>query len=375
MFFKTEEEKIKFHEEKEKQLKVYEKLEKKLFSNPSLILEEIDKKPTKDLRVVLLSNKDDLCKKYFETLPMNDEGEKIFIKIFDFVFKESELVHIKSERLLIDDFKAYLTVAVNKKYVLGVDSVINFFEKKIDIMNNLKLILTNSIQDNNYTLLKFMFLKPGERNKKSQFEITDNLFFASPKDLSLLMKGMYRYQTTYDTDPKMVGAYKACAFEKDEYINKLISKLKVFFIEISETKTNSANVMIKKVEAINEIFYYMQESTISNLIYSFQEKKSAVLLFKYASVINTLSKNNMLFPSQVREIKNIMFAMQKTFLDFAKDDKKIELINKNFENISNYYSSLQLEEVEKHSRKQILLNQISEIQEVKNEKIKAKKKI
>ena len=389
MFFKDEDEKAKFLAEQEKEKKKYEKIEKKLFSDISLVVKEIDENPTEELKVVLFSNKDDLCKEYFHTLPSNKDGESNFMKVFNFVFNENnKLIDIKGARFLLEDFKLYMDIAVEKRYVLGVDAIISYFENKIDILNPLNFMLMTSLEQDNYTLLEFLFLKEGEDGKKSKHAITENVFFSDCRSLSSIIKHKAFVNFNKDLYEKVMSVtpYKKIAFRKDEFVNTFISKIKVFLLESKEVKNN--NDMIKfraKTYKILDIFYGMDESTIENLVYAFEEKKEAALLFSFVSLFNKMNMNlsqsakenivlNMYEDPKYESLYGQFYYLQKTFLAFAKTDQKVDLINNTFANISKYYDKKQLEEINRFERKQVLMNTLEKEDNNDELRVKTKKK-
>lgn len=380
MFFKDEEEKAKYLEKKAKDEKRYEKIEKRLFSDINQIPHEIDKNPSEDLKVVLFSNKDDLCKMYFETLSPNAEGENNFIKVFSFVFSDNNsLMDFKSGRMLLDDFKLYMNVAIDKRYVSGIDAVINFFENKIDVLNPINFLLMNSLEQENYSLIEFLFRKQGENGKKSKYGITENIFFADSKSLSQIIK--YKPLLNFDHNlykkVMSVTPYKKIAFSKDEFVNTFISKLKVFLLEAKETK--DIFVVYKKSLKILDVFYDMDEKTVENLVYSFESKKEASLLYSFVSVFNKLIASQKIHSDYIENssssIYNQMFYLQKTFLNFATTDQKVELINNAFSNISIKYPEAHVEQVKNFQRKQILINSLEKEDVAKVETKTSKKKI
>lgn len=394
MFFKDDEEKKKFLDKQEKDKKRYEKIEKKLFSDIHQVIVEVEKNPSEDLKVVLFSNKDDLCKAYFDTLGKSVEDEEKFIKVFNFVFNDNNsLIELRGARMLLDDFKLYMDVAIENQYVLGLDAVISYFETKINVSNPLNFMLMKSLEQDNYSLLKFLFLKTGENNKKSKYEITENVFFSDPKNLHAIINYYVSLNGTRNTLEKVfsVTPYKKIAFEKEEFVNIFVSKIKVFLQEAQEVKNSAGfEVLMKKSFKILDILYKMDESTISNLIYKLEQKKEAAHLFSFFNVYNKLlgvkeaeeygrkkNKHDFFDLLEVNDNSSVnvqCFYVHKTFLDFANDDKKIALINNTFSNISSKYSTEQKEELKKFERKQLLTNKIDEASESETIVIKEQKK-
>ncbi len=380
MFFKDDDEKNKFLAQQEKDKKRYEKIEKKLFTDINQVILEVEKNPIEDLRVVLFSNKDDLCKSYFDTLSESAEDEENFIKVFNFVFNDTnKLIELRGARMLLDDFKLYMNVAIDNRYVLGIDAVISYFENKINVANPLNFMLMTSLEQDNYALLEFLFLKTGEKGKKSKYEITENVFFADVKNLSSIInyKSLVGANQTIVDKVFSVKAYKKIAFEKDEFINIFVSKIKVFLQEAQEVKSSAGfNVLMKKSFKILDIFYGMDESTINKLIYNLENKKEAGVFFSFFSTYNKLlgctnetydsySKQNTSFfdfylEGNQEKIEKQCFYVQKTFLEFANNDKKIELINNAFLNISRKYEPYEIEELKKFERKKLLSNKLDE---------------
>ena len=380
MFFKDDGEKNKFLAQQEKDKKRYEKIEKKLFTDINQVILEVEKNPSEDLRVVLFSNKDDLCKSYFDTLSGSVEDEENFIKVFNFVFNDTnKLIELRGARMLLDDFKLYMNVAIDNRYVLGIDAVISYFENKINVANPLNFMLMTSLEQDNYALLEFLFLKTGEKGKKSKYEITENVFFADVKNLSSIInyKSLVGANQTIVDKVFSVKAYKKIAFEKDEFVNIFVSKIKVFLQEAQEVKSSAGfNVLMKKSFKILDILYGMDESTINKLIYNLENKKEAGVFFSFFSTYNKLlgctnetydsySKQNTSFfdfylEGNQEKIEKQCFYVQKTFLEFANNDKKIELINNAFLNISRKYEPYEIEELKKFERKKLLNNKLDE---------------
>lgn len=366
MLFRTEEEKEKFKEEQEKKAKSYEKIEKKIFSNPKIIIDEIDKKNTEDLRHVLFVNKEDFCFEYFKTLPENQEGENEFIKIFNFTFSDENELYLKSKLMVIDDMKKYIEIATDKRFARAIDTVVSFFENKIEIMAHLKLTILTSIINGNNTFLDFLFTRTGDNEKISKLTISDEMLWEDSKCL----KNIINYGGIFDDEYHkiLLGQYKHIAFLKERNVDKIISKMKVLIQSSKEVKSfKDEEALIKKIESVQNIFFLMNENTLNELMNKFIEKKELDVLFKYGFIIDKclmkLYKLNQtrdidysdVFHYEKQKHEQIIYSIHKNLLELSDNEKKIEVVNNGFVNAKEKYSKEEKEIIENLTRRQDLL--------------------